>query len=455
MGSEHEQTDVGEAAIRPRRLAPNHAGDSPIGALIGSLQGRAGNEAVARAMQLATIQGLRMADLLTALETAPIDVRTDEASALQVGGPRLVTAIRAVAARRSAWEPFQTEHRAELEALPADQVDEIGTYLKLRDIGNSVRSSVHEVPAGQIRAQWPGKKQEFVAAACDPSNQLNAHQLYQIWLRYWMDEQAVAHAVFEPLDHAIRTSDLTYLERRHKFDAGVRGVFSAEYEAAAEEKAATDYYTSNLIGVLDWLEISVDGMHKHLTLEQINDHTVALIKSRESHLETVGMMIAIASVPRTRGVTPHPAEPKAGIAAEVPAAPGTARARVTTPELHRMMSVKDRYYIFRTDNADVAANQQIRFVGKNTPRKPSKADEWTETRVSIIRLEAVGKGGPSYGAHGVIIDGNDIHIYPAPVTPGEMPLGTVEGIEFRCDDIPVDKGRYVTQEDLDAVLKKK
>ncbi|MGH3440166.1 MAG: hypothetical protein ACRDRN_27450 [Sciscionella sp.] len=250
--------------------------------------------------------------LLPALEGFPVGLRSDEEAARVVGGPRLVTALRAVAARKSPWEDFRATHEAELNALPVDQIENISVYLNARDIGN-LRSTIQAIPAGQVRANWAARKQDFIAVASDPSNSLNAGQIYQIWLRYWVDEQAEARREYLVLDDAVRKADVqAYVEKRPKFNAGVRGLYPPEYEAAAGRLAAADYYSSYLVGVHDWLETYVDIMRRHLTLEQVNLKTVELIKERSLRIAILTIVIAIASVPAPRGVAPKGEAPPEG-----------------------------------------------------------------------------------------------------------------------------------------------
>lgn len=248
--------------------------------------------------RLTEIQGLPMFRLLPALEVLPFAVRSDERAGEVVGGPRLVTAMRVVAARGSAWEPFQARNRGELAALPADQVDDIGAYLRARDV-KDLRSTIPAIAAQDIRANWRSRKQDFLVTASDPSNTLNADQMYQIWLHYWTDEQAAARAQFEALEPEAKTDLNVYSEKVTKFQAGRRGVFSPAYEAAADRLAAAEYFSSYLIGVHDWLETYVGDMHRHVTLEQVNHQAAQLVKGRALHLEVLGLALLFEGRPRS------------------------------------------------------------------------------------------------------------------------------------------------------------
>ncbi len=67
--------------------------------------------------------------LLPRLQGLPEQIRTDEEAGRLVGGPRLVTAMRVVAAKGTRWLEFAAAHNSELAALPADQIANILTFL--------------------------------------------------------------------------------------------------------------------------------------------------------------------------------------------------------------------------------------------------------------------------------------------------------------------------------------
>lgn len=250
---------------------------------------------------LTEIQGLPMAGLLAALERLPFTVRSDERAGAAVGGPRLALAMRAVAARGSAWEPFQVLHQQELTGLPLDQVGDIGVYLRAYDVGG-VRVAIAAIGAKDIGSNWAGRKQQFLAAAGDPSNTLNSAQMYQIWLRYWKDEQVAARAAYLPIEAAEAKPDVVgYADRLDMFKAGRRGILSPAYEAAADRVTAADYYTSDLPDVLGWLEAQVDVSHNHVTLEQVNRKVPALIKDRAIQEFLLSFLTGFARGPSVQG----------------------------------------------------------------------------------------------------------------------------------------------------------
>jgi hypothetical protein len=90
----------------------------------GSVQRKEENEEALR-----KIQHLAMFSLLPALEGLPDDVRTDEEAGQFVGGPRLVAAMHVVAAKGTPWMEYVTSKNGELAVLPADQINNVMTYL--------------------------------------------------------------------------------------------------------------------------------------------------------------------------------------------------------------------------------------------------------------------------------------------------------------------------------------
>lgn len=78
---------------------------------------------------LADIQGFAMFALLPALAALPPAVRADEEAGGFVGGPRLVTAMRAVAAKGTSWTAFVAARNGELASLPNDQIADIISFL--------------------------------------------------------------------------------------------------------------------------------------------------------------------------------------------------------------------------------------------------------------------------------------------------------------------------------------
>jgi hypothetical protein len=78
---------------------------------------------------LAPIQGLSMYALLQRLSALDAGVLADEEAGALVGGPRLVTAMRAARARRDRDPEFTVNNRQAIQALPADQAADIVRFL--------------------------------------------------------------------------------------------------------------------------------------------------------------------------------------------------------------------------------------------------------------------------------------------------------------------------------------
>jgi Domain of unknown function (DUF4157) len=107
----HELTHVVQQAVRP----------------VEAVQRRGSNDA-----QLANIQGLTMPDLLTCLDSMPREVLVDEEAGQEVGGNRLVVAMRAVRARREAdIVSFAQTNRDLLQRIPADQSADILRFVAM------------------------------------------------------------------------------------------------------------------------------------------------------------------------------------------------------------------------------------------------------------------------------------------------------------------------------------
>lgn len=129
------------------------ANESPLPAGLLGLQHEAGNAAVSgllassrplvpvqgqfaaarKEFQLSTIQAYAMGGLLVELEKLPAEVRTDEALGRAVGGPRLVTAMRAVVAKKDLkqpWDQFVATHQTDLDSLVfEDQIAAVVAYM--------------------------------------------------------------------------------------------------------------------------------------------------------------------------------------------------------------------------------------------------------------------------------------------------------------------------------------
>jgi ferredoxin len=89
---------------------------------------------------LAKIQGMAMYALLPALKALAQDVRTDEAAGAFVGGPRLVVAMRAVAAQGQGWDAFAPTNASELANLPEDQIGDVIDFIGGTKVAKTYKS---------------------------------------------------------------------------------------------------------------------------------------------------------------------------------------------------------------------------------------------------------------------------------------------------------------------------
>ena len=89
---------------------------------------------------LAAIQGFAMYDLLVQLTKLPENVLDDEEAGGFVGGPRLVTAMRAARAKMQKDGDFLGNNRREIQALPPDQAADILRFLAQDSEGKGQKS---------------------------------------------------------------------------------------------------------------------------------------------------------------------------------------------------------------------------------------------------------------------------------------------------------------------------
>ena len=244
------------------------------------------------------------------------------------------------------------------------------------------RKEIQAVADNQVRASWATRKDDFLAVAADPSNALNAHQMYQIWMRYWVDRQHEAYPDAKRLEEALRKQDpVAFLEKKPKFDAGKRGVFPADYEAAADRLAAANYYSSYLVGVHDWLEIYVDGMGKRVTIYQVNEKAVELIKAHELHMAILGFVIVIASTPVRESLPSRPAPPPGP-----PETPGEAGEPMAPPK-----PAAEELPAKAPENPPEKARE------KDPVAAPAQAPRGGKITISIVKASPPGPGA-EYGA---------------------------------------------------------
>ncbi|GAA1312710.1 hypothetical protein Psi02_73810 [Planotetraspora silvatica] len=85
--------------------------------------------AVEHKAQFDAIQGLAMNSLLPKTAALSEEVRADEGAAQSSGGPRLLAALRAVAARGKPWQAYFEANNAIVAGLPVDQIGDIVQFL--------------------------------------------------------------------------------------------------------------------------------------------------------------------------------------------------------------------------------------------------------------------------------------------------------------------------------------
>ncbi|HBB33151.1 MAG TPA: hypothetical protein DDZ80_03345 [Cyanobacteria bacterium UBA8803] len=136
-----------------RQSSETSALDLPSSSLFSTVQCKKENEKA-----LSDIQGLAMFDLLPKLQKLPTEVRTDEEAGSFVGGPRLVTAMRAVKHKdqgKSSSE-FVNAHHNELVALKyEDQIGDVMKFLGAKD--TAIKAFMNDY-VRSIALSWKGAK---------------------------------------------------------------------------------------------------------------------------------------------------------------------------------------------------------------------------------------------------------------------------------------------------------
>lgn len=103
---------------------------------------------------------------------------------------------------------------------------------------------------------------------------------------------------------------------------GRRGVLGPEYEAAADRLDTANYLLSDLRSVHDWLENWVDGARRHVTLQQVNEKTLEILRAKawfRLFMEPIilgAVMSAHSPAPPPGRVKPEAPENTAGKAAQ-------------------------------------------------------------------------------------------------------------------------------------------
>jgi hypothetical protein len=128
---ERQADEHGAAAARGARVSARPAGQlAAPAAAAGPVQRKTEAEMTENEKKLFAIQGKAMFALLPAIEGLPGDVKTDFESGRAIAGPRMVAAMKAVAAGRgSEWIAFATANHGDMGPLPADQIKDIMAYM--------------------------------------------------------------------------------------------------------------------------------------------------------------------------------------------------------------------------------------------------------------------------------------------------------------------------------------
>jgi hypothetical protein len=336
-----------------------------------------------------------------------------------------------------------------------------------------LRSEIQAIPDNQVGANWGARKADFLAVAADPANSLKARQMYQIWMRYWVDRQHEAYPEVQRLEEALRKRDVVdYIDKKPKFEAGKRGVFPADYEAAYDRLAAANYYTSYLVGVHDWLEIYVDSMGKRVTLYQVNEKTVELIKAHELRMAILGFVIAFAGAPVREPLPGRPAAPPAGPrespgkageppptpkpAGEEPAPKAAEKDPAAAPPQPQSGS-KITFSIVKPSPAGPGApygaelGARLKVAGKVGPSALKPIVEDLNGQSGMSRVEkanaakaAVDVSKPTFGAGPVVeLDGNQVVLSRAPMRGAPVVVVKPDGtVTFGRVDIVANEGDF-------------
>jgi hypothetical protein len=149
---------------------------------------------------------------------------------------------------------------------------------------------VEKLSADQLiqlrKAAWKYERVRSAAAeqgaivASDPKNTLNSVQMYQLWMGYWVAEQNHAVEELKRLEGVLRAADLNaYVEKRMLFDKGKTDALGPAYESATRRLATCNFITE-LRDVRAWLETYVDGMHKTVTMQQVNQKALEIARAK-------------------------------------------------------------------------------------------------------------------------------------------------------------------------------
>jgi hypothetical protein len=299
-------------------------------------------------------------------------------------------------------------------------------------------NEIEAIPYTDIARQWKAKRGKFLMVANHLKNNLSGHQLFQIWLQFWIEQEHKALADEKAARMKVWSRDnVAYADNMFRFRGGRRDALGPEYQEAADRLDAASFLLSGQVPtqLLNWLEARVDIMHEHLTLGQVEYKALELAQTQvwfQTWIEPVllGMLGWAQSAPRSpsRAPTRDP-EPigKKNVPAPVPEPP-TVRPFLTAERIREMLARGVRVLTFRSFNSDVVQNQQIKPTGETNPNFGDK--------VAFVE----GFQGANYGPYRMVIEMDKVgRLYPHPVSPGEY---------YTPDPIPAGEGYWTTSEEV-------
>jgi hypothetical protein len=325
----------------------------------------------------------------------------------------------------------------------------------------ALRAEIAAIPFSQVRELWASRRDDFLRVAGDPENRLDGRQMFQIWLRYWMDQEQAAHAALKAIDGETRARDpLGYVDKRWYFDHGKTAIFGPDYERASQRLNTVQYLISEIRAVYDWLDTWVSVAGHRVTFRRVNEKALEIVKAKEWFREWMAPFILLALDPafllggggsRKLGNVKEPGvakpaageaegalkegAPTAGAAAAAAAAPKLQRPQAGVSELRRMRQNHREWITWRTDDLAVAREGAIEPRGQVNPFV-------TDEICFIDGLEGKAYGAEGKGTYHVSVRKADVRS----LRPAEGAAG-----EWRSTEpLPPDKGVYYTHADYEA-----
>ena len=130
-----------------------------------------------------------------------------------------------------------------------------------------------------------------VFTASDPANTMNAKEMYQTWMQFWVRKfnEAVEYRLF--LDKKLHDANVqVYADKKYLFNLGKRDALGPEYEQATNRESTLQ----NLLQIKeihDWLETYVDGMGRRVTFEEVNTKALEIAKAKAWFNEWVAPIV--------------------------------------------------------------------------------------------------------------------------------------------------------------------